>query len=193
MLQKNKYIRAKNSNYIIKALLKEIKHRPRLRNKFLRERINNDGLIIKKEDLAKIFYNFSNSIVKRSQAWSTMMNRIQPIQMPLLKAIAKYENCPSILKFLRIRKFRSCQEHDIPVNLIKLNKALSFDLYTTISISPCSVLIFSKTQQQMFCQHVRRKASQILRTIVHLVFFLCYSRSMKDVSMTKCISISPNV
>ena len=66
MLQKNKYIRAKNSNYIIKALLKEIKHRPRLRNKFLRERINNDGLIIKKEDLAKIFYNFSNSIVKRS-------------------------------------------------------------------------------------------------------------------------------
>ena len=66
MLQKNKYIRAKNSNYIIKALLKEIKHRPRLRNKFLRERINNDDLIIKKEDLAKIFYNFSNSIVKRS-------------------------------------------------------------------------------------------------------------------------------
>ena len=66
MLQKNKYIRAKNSNYIIKALLKEIKHRPRLRNKFLRERINNDDLIIKKEDLAKIFYNFSNSIIKRS-------------------------------------------------------------------------------------------------------------------------------
>ena len=66
MLQKNKYIRAKNSNYIMKALLKEIKHRPRLRNKFLRERINNDDLIIKKEDLAKIFYNFSNSIVKRS-------------------------------------------------------------------------------------------------------------------------------
>ena len=66
MLQKNKYIRAKNSNYIIKALLKEIEHRSRLHNKFLRERINNDGLITKKEDLAKIFYNFFNSIVKRS-------------------------------------------------------------------------------------------------------------------------------
>ena len=33
-----KYIRANNSNYITKTLRKEIMHRSRLRNKFLRER-----------------------------------------------------------------------------------------------------------------------------------------------------------
>ena len=36
--RKQKYIRANNSNYITKALRKEIMHRSRLRNKFLRER-----------------------------------------------------------------------------------------------------------------------------------------------------------
>ena len=36
--RKQKYIRVNNSNYITKALPKEIKHRSRLRNKFLRER-----------------------------------------------------------------------------------------------------------------------------------------------------------
>ena len=40
--RKQKYIRANNSNYITKALRKEIMHRSRLRNKFLgeRERMN---------------------------------------------------------------------------------------------------------------------------------------------------------
>ena len=125
-----------------------MKHRSRIRNKFLRERINNDVSIIKNEELAKIFHNFFNRIMK-SQAWSTMMNQIQPIQMPLLKTIAKYENSRSILKFSRIKTFRACQEHDIPVNLVKSNKALSFDLYKTILISHCSVPIFPRTQQQM--------------------------------------------
>ena len=36
--RKQKYIRANNSNYITKALWKEIMHRSQLRNKFLRER-----------------------------------------------------------------------------------------------------------------------------------------------------------
>ena len=36
--RKQKYIRANNSNYITKALRKEIMNRSRLRNKFLRER-----------------------------------------------------------------------------------------------------------------------------------------------------------
>ena len=35
--RKQKYIRANNSNYITKALQKEIMHRSRFRNKFLRE------------------------------------------------------------------------------------------------------------------------------------------------------------
>ena len=38
--RKQKYIRANNSNYITKALRKEIMHRSRLRNKFLNERTN---------------------------------------------------------------------------------------------------------------------------------------------------------
>ena len=38
MFRKNNYIRVKSSNYIIKAHRKEIMHRSRLRNKFLRER-----------------------------------------------------------------------------------------------------------------------------------------------------------
>ena len=36
--RKQKYIRGNNSSYITKALRKEIMHRSRLRNKFLRER-----------------------------------------------------------------------------------------------------------------------------------------------------------
>ena len=39
--RKQNYIRADNSNYITKALRKEIMHRSRLRNKLLRERTNN--------------------------------------------------------------------------------------------------------------------------------------------------------
>ena len=38
--RKQKYIRANNSNFITKAFRKEIMHRSRLRNKFLRERTN---------------------------------------------------------------------------------------------------------------------------------------------------------
>ena len=44
-----KYIRANNSNYIIKALQKEIMHRSRLRNKFLKERTNEPKIVYNKQ------------------------------------------------------------------------------------------------------------------------------------------------
>ena len=40
---------------------------------------------------------------------------------------------------------KACQEHDIPVKLIKCNKDFFLILYITISITPCSVLIFPQT------------------------------------------------
>ena len=40
---------------------------------------------------------------------------------------------------------KACQEHDIPVKLIKSNKDLFLILYTTISMTPCSVLIFPQS------------------------------------------------
>ena len=49
MLRKNKYIRANNSNYITKALRKEIMHRSRLRNKFLRERTKESKIAYNKQ------------------------------------------------------------------------------------------------------------------------------------------------
>ena len=47
--RKQKYIRANNSNYITKALRKEIMHRSRLRNKFLRERTNESKIAYNKQ------------------------------------------------------------------------------------------------------------------------------------------------
>ena len=44
-----KYIRASNSNYTIKALQKEIMHRSRLRNKFLKERTNESKIVYNKQ------------------------------------------------------------------------------------------------------------------------------------------------
>ena len=47
--RKQKYIRANNSNYITKALRKEIMHRSRLRNKFLRERTKESKVAYNKQ------------------------------------------------------------------------------------------------------------------------------------------------
>ena len=47
--RKQKYIRANNSNFITKALRKEIMYRSRLRNKFLRERTNESKISYKKQ------------------------------------------------------------------------------------------------------------------------------------------------
>ena len=40
---------------------------------------------------------------------------------------------------------KACQEHNIPVKLIKSNKIFFLILYTTISITPFSSQIFPKT------------------------------------------------
>ena len=47
--RKQKYIRANNSNFITKAFRKEIMHRSRLRNKFLRERTNESKIAYNKQ------------------------------------------------------------------------------------------------------------------------------------------------
>ena len=44
-----KYVRANNSNYIIKAIQKEIMHRSRLRNKFLKEKTNESKIVYNKQ------------------------------------------------------------------------------------------------------------------------------------------------
>ena len=47
--RKQKYIRANNSNYIRKAVQKEIMHRSRFRNKFLRERTKESNIAYNKQ------------------------------------------------------------------------------------------------------------------------------------------------
>ena len=165
--RKQKYIRANNSNYITKALRKEIMHRSRLRNKFLRERtkeskvaynkqrnicvsllrkskrdyfanldtkimkdnrkfwktvnplfseksyskesislINKDGLITENEDLAKTFNNFFSNIVNKLGIEDVPADEsnLSNIDDPISKAIAKYENHPSILRIKNYMK-----------------------------------------------------------------------------------------
>ena len=53
--RKQKYIRANNSSYITKPLRKEIMHRSRLRNKFLRERTKNLRLPITNNKILRKF------------------------------------------------------------------------------------------------------------------------------------------
>ena len=64
---------------------------------------------------------------------------------------------------------KACQEHDIPVKLIKSNK----DLFSHFICHNFNNSLFS---------------SNFPQTIVQLVFFLRSLRSMKDVCMTKCIN-----
>ena len=71
---------------------------------------------------------------------------------------------------------KACQEHDIPVKLIKSNKHLF------------SHFIYHSFNNSLFSSNFPSTTSQILRTIVQLVFFLRSLRSMKDVCMTKCIN-----
>ena len=63
-----------------------------------------DGLIIENEDLAKTFNNFFSNIVNKlgiEHVPDDELN-LSSIDDPALKAIAKYENHPSIL---RIKKY----------------------------------------------------------------------------------------
>ena len=81
--RKQKYIRANNSNYITKALRKEIMHRSRLRNKFLRDRTKESKAAYNKQRnicvslLRKIkrdyFANLDTKIMKdNGEFWKTV-------------------------------------------------------------------------------------------------------------------------
>ena len=85
---------------------------------------------------------------------------------------------------------KACQEHDILVKLIKSNNDLfSHFIYHSFNNSLFSSNFPSNLKAEIFCQHTKRKTSQILRIVVQLVFFLRFVRSMKDVCVTKCINI----
>ena len=99
---------------------------------------------------------------------------------PILKAIAKYKNHPSILriknhmkgkelpflsnslikrklqrKYINHTKERHVRKMVIPVELVKSIKNI-FSLYIAISITQCPVVIFSQIKkQQIFCQHIK--------------------------------------
>ena len=112
--------------------------------------INKDGLITKNEDLTKTFNVFS-SIVKKLDIEHVPddESNLPNVEDPILKAIVKYENHPSILRIKNYMKEKdlyfsfefvnkpkiskeinkldeknACQQHDIPVKLIKSNKDL---------------------------------------------------------------------
>ena len=113
--------------------------------------INKDGLITENEDLAKTFNNFFSNIVNKLgiEDVPNDESNLSNIDDPISKAIAKYENHPSILRIKNYMKEKdlnfsfefvdkpkiskeinqlngkkACQEHDIPVKLIKSNKDL---------------------------------------------------------------------
>ena len=113
--------------------------------------INDDGLIRKSEDLAKTFNNFFSSIVKKLGIERVLdgESNLPKVDDPILKAIAKYENYPTILRIKdymkekdlyfpsefvnelksskkkkKLHRKKVCQEHDISVKFIKSNKDL---------------------------------------------------------------------
>ena len=61
-----------------------------------------------------------------------------------LKFSFEFVDKPKISKEInKLDGKKVCQEYDIPVKLIKSNKDLFLILYTTISLTPCSVQIFA--------------------------------------------------
>ena len=116
--------------------------------------INKDGLITKNEDLAKTFNILFSSIVKKLDVEHVPddESNLPNVEDPILKAVAKYENRPSILgiknymkekdlyfsfefvdkpkiskEINKLDEKKARQEHDIPVKLIKSNKHLFSD------------------------------------------------------------------
>ena len=84
---------------------------------------------------------------------------------------------------------KTCQEHELPVKLIKSNKDLfSHFIYHNFNNPLLSSNFPSNLKAADILPTIKRKTSQILRTIVQLVFFLRSLRSMKDACMTKCIN-----
>ena len=89
----------------------------------------------------------------------------------------------------KLDKKKACQEHDIPVKLIKLNKYLfSHFIYHNFNNSLLSSNFSSNLKAADILPTHKTKTSQILRTIVQSVFFLRSLKSMKDVGITKCIN-----
>ena len=179
--------------------------------------INKDCLITENKDLAKTFNNFFSNIVNKLGIEDVPddESNLPNIDDPISKAIAKYENHLSILriknymkekdlnfyfefvdkpkiskKINKLDSKKACQEHDIPVKLIKSNKDLfSHFIYHSFNDSLFNSNFPSNLKTaNVLPTHTKRKTSQILRTIVQLVFFLRFLRSMKDVCMTKCIN-----
>ena len=68
--------------------------------------INKDGLITKNEDLAKTFNIFFSSIIKKLGIKHVPgdESNLPNVEDPILKAIAKYENHPSILRIKNYMK-----------------------------------------------------------------------------------------
>ena len=162
--------------------------------------INNDGLITKNTDLAKTFNISFSSIIKKLDIEHVPNDEsnLRNVEDPILKAIAKYENHPGILRIKNYMKEKdlyfsygfvdkpkiskeinkvddkkACQEHDIPVKLMKSKK----DLFSHFIYHNFNNFLSSSN-----CDNSE------LRTIVQLVFFIRSLRSMKDVCMTKCIN-----
>ena len=125
-----------------------------LENSYTKESISlikKDGLITENKDLAKTFNNFFSNIVNKLgiEDVTDDESNLSNIDDPISKAIAKYENHPSILRIKNYMKEKdlnfsfefvdkpkiskeinkldgkkACQEHNIPVKLIKSNKNL---------------------------------------------------------------------
>ena len=62
--------------------------------------VNKDGFITKNEDLAKTFNKFFSSVVKKLDIEHVPddESNLPDVDNPILRAIAKYENHPSILR-----------------------------------------------------------------------------------------------
>ena len=194
-------------------------HRSRLRNKFLRERTKESKFAYNKQRnisvrlLRKSERDYFENIVKKLGKEDVPDNEsnLSHLDDPILKAIAKYENHPSILRiknfmkendlnfyfefvdkpknFKEINKLdgkKTCQEHDIPVKLIKLNKGLfSHFIYHNFNNS-----LFISNFPDILPAHILPKNKKNNKSDIEgyrpISIHLLFLRSMKDVCMTKC-------
>ena len=71
-----------------------------------------------------------------------------------------------------------------------MNELLSKQNHQGLYPSGTTVIVGDSIINGVIEERINKKdrSSQILRTIIQLVFFLCFLRSMKDVRITKCIN-----
>ena len=71
-----------------------------------------------------------------------------------------------------------------------MNELLSKQNHQGLYPSGTTVIVGDSIINGVIEERINKKdrSSQILRTIIQLVFFLCFLRSMKDVCITKCIN-----